>query len=232
MPLSDVLLSNRSAEPVYPGIWSTLPADQRVDGYDRMAKAYDRVVGNGLYNRLVWGASVQNYADGARVGLRDAGGGPILDCGCGSLVFTAKPYQSAPLDRMILFDRSLGMMQRGAARLPGGQFLQGDAFDLPFRDGAFETVFAWGFLHVVGTKSPLLAELRRVAAPDATVTLSSLVLTNRAIGNRMLGLLHRQGEAATPETEAEVTRAFSDTFTLASQTLYGSMLVLQGTARG
>jgi ubiquinone/menaquinone biosynthesis C-methylase UbiE len=230
--LSDVLLPNRDAEPVSPHIWSTLPPDQRADGYDRMAKAYDRVVGNRLYNRLVWGASVQDYAGAARDGLQGAGKGAILDCGCGSLVFTAKPYQIAPLDRMILFDQSLGMMQRGAARLPGGQFLQGDAFDLPFRDRAFETIFAWGFLHVVGTKSPLLAELARVAAPNASITLSSLVLTKRGIGNRMLGLLHRQGEAARPETEAEVTRAFSDKFNLTSQALYGSMLVLSGTARG
>jgi ubiquinone/menaquinone biosynthesis C-methylase UbiE len=230
--LSDVLLPNQEAERLSPGIWSTLPSQHQADGYDRMAGTYDRVVGNALYNRLVWGASVQDYADAARDGLQAAGKGAILDCGCGSLVFTAKPYQIAPLDRMILFDRSLGMMRRGAVRLPGGRFLQGDAFDMPFRGGSFDTVFAWGFLHVVGTKSPLLTELRRVAAPGATITLSSLVLTKRRIGNKLLAFLHRQGEAATPESVADVTDAFSERFELTSQTLHGSMLVLSGRACG
>ncbi len=215
-----------------PSIWSTLPTEQQSDGYDRMAAAYDRVVGNGLYNRIVWGASVKDYSGAARNALTGAGGGPILDCGCGSLVFTAQAYQSAPLDRMILFDRSLGMMQRGAARLPRGQFVQGDAFDLPFKDASFETIFAWGFLHVVGSGSPLLTELNRVAKPGATIILSSLVLTQRRIGNAMLAMLNRQGESAKPETAADVVSAFEGVFDLTSQTLHGSMLVLRGTARG
>jgi ubiquinone/menaquinone biosynthesis C-methylase UbiE len=231
MKLSDILLPNRNCDLVSPGIWSTLPAGQRANGYDRMAKIYDRVVGNALYNRVVWGASVHDYADTAQKGLAEAVNGPILDCGCGSLVFTADAYKTATLNQMILFDRSLGMMQRGAARLRNGQFVQGDAFDLPFRDASFDTVFAWGFLHVVGTKSPLLEELHRVAAPNATIILSSLVLTKHTIGNKMLALLHRQGEAAAPESQVEVTLAFSDKFEITSHSLHGSMLVLHGKVR-
>jgi ubiquinone/menaquinone biosynthesis C-methylase UbiE len=230
--LTDILAPGRTGDPVSPGIWSTLPLHQRADSYDKMATAYDNVVGNSLYNRIVWGASIGDYAATAREALNGATRGAILDCGCGSLVFTAKAYKSAPLDRMILFDRSLGMMKRGAARLPAGQFIQGDAFDLPFRDGTFETLFAWGFLHVVGSASPLLSELCRVAAPGATITISSLVLTNRWAGNRMLALLHRQGEAASPQTEAEVMQAFSNIFELTSHTLHGSMLILRGKVRG
>ncbi len=232
MLLDHILLPDRKAEPVSTAIWSALPPEQRSDGYDRIATAYDRVVGNSLYNRVVWGASVKDYAGAARDGLAGASSGPILDCGCGSLIFTADAYQSAPLDRMILLDRSLGMMQRGAARLPAGQFLQGDAFDMPFCDASFETIFAWGFLHVVGSGSPLLNELSRVAKPGATIILSSLVKTRRRIGNAVLDLLNRQGEAASPETETDITRAFGDVFELSSRTLHGSMLVLRGTARG
>jgi ubiquinone/menaquinone biosynthesis C-methylase UbiE len=230
--LANILLPGRTAKTVSHGIWSTLPMEQQADSYDKMARAYDVVVGNSLYNRIVWGASTSDYATEAREGLSYASAGSALDCGCGSLVFTARPYQSAPLDRMILFDRSLGMLRRGAARLPNGQFVQGDAFDMPFRSATFETIFAWGFLHVVGSRSPLLSELCRVAAPGAPITISSLVLTNRWVGNKMLGLLHSQGEAATPETEAEVIQAFSNIFSLTSHSLHGSMLILRGKVRG
>ncbi len=230
--LNTLLHPSRKVELVSPGILSALPVDQRADSYDRMAKAYDWVVGNDVYNRIVWGASANDYARAARDGLADAGPGPILDCGCGSLVFTAKPYQSAPLDRMVLFDRSLGMMERGTGRLSGGQFVQGDAFDMPFQDASFDTIFAWGFLHVVGSGSPLLSELRRVAAPGATIILSSLVLTQRRLGNKMLALLNRKGEAATPETAADVAQAFARSFEVTTHNLHGSMLVLRGTARG
>jgi ubiquinone/menaquinone biosynthesis C-methylase UbiE len=229
MTISDIVSGTRLPEQCAPNIWSTLPSEDRGDGYDRVARTYDIVVGNSLYNRLVWGAWARTYADAARQAVADMGPGLMLDCGCGSLVFTADPYRAAPTDRMILFDRSMGMMQRGAARLPSGQFVQGDAFAMPFRDATFSAVVAWGFLHVVGSASPLLAELRRVAAPGATVTISSLVLTDRPVGNRMLGLLHRNGEATEPETQAAVVAAFSQMFRLQSERLHGSMLVLRGT---
>jgi ubiquinone/menaquinone biosynthesis C-methylase UbiE len=230
MTIADCLTPGYVLEQIAPNIWSALPPTERGDGYDRIARTYDWVVGNGVYNRIVWGASVRDYAGAARDAVATLGDGMMLDCGCGSLVFTAEPYHSAPLDRCILFDRSLGMMQRGGARLPAGQFVQGDAFALPFADAVFSTVVAWGFLHVVGTQSPLLAELKRVAAPGATVAISSLVLTDRGLGNRMLRLLHKNGEATAPETRADVTAAFSQLFQLDSATLHGSMLVLRDRA--
>ncbi len=97
MLVDKILLPDPTAEPIATAIWSTLPADQRSDGYDRMAEAYDRVMGNGFYNRLVWGASVRNYAGAAHEGLAGAGDEPILDCRCGLLVFTAQACHCAPL---------------------------------------------------------------------------------------------------------------------------------------
>lgn len=230
MTMTACLAPGHSLEQIDPNIWSTLAPADRGDGYDKIARTYDWVVGNGVYNRVVWGASVHDYAAAARDAVATMGDGLLLDCGCGSLVITADAYRGAPLDRMILFDRSLGMIRRGAARLPGGRFVQGDAFNMPFADETFSTVAAWGFLHVGGTGSPLLAELRRVAAPGATIMLSSLALTDRAVGNRMLGLLHRNGEAAQPETQAAITAVFTHLFQLESATIRGNMLVLRGRA--
>lgn len=223
-----LLASGQQLEQLSSNIQSALAPAARADGYDRIARTYDWVVGNSLYNRIIWGAWASTYTAAARGTVAAMGDGPMLDCGCGSLVFTAEAYRSAPLERIILFDRSLGMMYRGAARLPQGQFVQGDAFAMPFADSSFSTVVAWGFLHVVGTGSTLLDELRRVAAPGASITISSLVLTDRAIGNSMLRLLHRTGEATEAESQVAVIEAFSRIFTIESKTLHGSMLILQG----
>jgi ubiquinone/menaquinone biosynthesis C-methylase UbiE len=226
--LSKFLLPHRKTELLSPGLWSTLAPEDRPDDYDKMARAYDWLVGNSLYNRIVWGSWASTYAEAARREIASATSGTIIDVGCGSLVFTAKPYQSAPLDRTILFDRSLGMMKRGKARLQGGQFVQGDAFDMPFKDASFNIVLAWGFLHVVGSKSPLLSEIRRIAMPAAKVSLSTLVLSNRRNGDRILQL--GKGEAAEPETADQVVSAFEKHFIVTRKTQKGSMLFLNGRA--
>ncbi|MFM9851876.1 MAG: methyltransferase domain-containing protein [Sphingomonadaceae bacterium] len=213
--------------PVGGNIWSSLSVEERHAPYDKMATGYDLLVGNGLYNRIVWGCPTSTYAQGARAFLSQAPAGPIIDFGCGSCVFTADPYRSY-LDRLTLFDRSIVMMERAAKRLPSGQFLQGDALTATFAEGAFAAGMGWGMLHVFGTGLPYLTALHRILAPGAPVMISSLVLTNRRIGNHMLKLLHRNGEAAAPETAEQVTQAFSHIFALETAELVGSMLFLRG----
>lgn len=228
MDIAKYLLPDRNLELLSPALWSSLIIQDRSDSYDKMAWAYDLLVGNSLYNRVVWGTWAKTYSDAADREIIQAARGPIIDIGCGSLIFTAKPYLSAPLTRMILFDRSLGMMKRGQARLPRGQFVQGDAFNSPFQDGVFETVLAWGFLHVVGSRSPLLSEMCRIAESGANISLSTLVLSERRIGNKMLQLLHDKGEAAPPETAENVINAFKRHFLLTDKIQKGSMLFLRG----
>jgi ubiquinone/menaquinone biosynthesis C-methylase UbiE len=213
------------------GIWSTLPAADEAASYDRIAAGYDALIGNPLYNRIVWGCPTSRYADAARREIAQAGPGPILDAGCGSLVFTAGPYADAPLDRMVLLDRSMVMLQRGQRRLPGGAFVQGDGLALPFAGGVFDTVMAWGMLHIFGSQAPFLAELERVAAPGARIALSALVLSNRGLGDRVLGMLHKNGEVAVPETGAAAARAFAERFDADPPQQIGSMLFLTGRRR-
>lgn len=217
--------------PLSSGLWTSLPPEMRGADYDRIASGYDLLVGNPVYNRIVWGVWPRRYADAAAEALALASNGPALDCGCGSLVFTAPAYRQASPDCLILFDNSTGMMARGQRRLPLGTFVQGSALDMPFADSVFPTVMAWGLLHVFGSGSGLLSELRRVTGEGGTITISTLVLGERRIANRMLGLLHRKGEAAEPETEEQVTAAFSRHFLLECRERHGAMLFLQGKVR-
>ncbi len=228
VPLDLVLKPEIKAEPVDPALWSVLPAGEREAPYDKMARAYDWLIGNGLYNRLVWGNWSKVYRDAAAEALRNPPDGAILDCGCGSLIFTGAAYRAAPLDRMILFDRSLGMMRRGASRLTGATFLQGDALALPFADDSFGLCLSWGLAHIFGSESGLFSELHRVTQPGGLVKISMLVLANRSPGDRILPQLHKRGEIAKPEQADTVRQAFARHFTLEDDNLRGNMLFLTG----
>lgn len=146
------------------------------------------------------------------------------------LVFTARAYAGHE-DRLILFDRSLAMLQRGRDRLPEGKFIQGDAFAPPFAPRAFSGAMAWGMLHLFGGESPFLDALAALLKPAAPVATSSLILSGRSSGDAMLRALHRRGEAAEPETRASVETAFARRFHCEGSNLIGSMLFLNGRAR-
>lgn len=210
------------------GIWTSLATDERSADYDRIAFGYDLLIGNPVYNRIIWGTWPDRYALAAIHALASAPDGPVLDCGCGSLVFTASSYRLTNSDRLVLFDNSVGMMVRGQRRLPQGLFVQGSALDMPFADGAFPYVMSWGLLHIFGSSSRLLGELRRVNGLDGAITISTLVRGERPIANRMLDLLHRKGEIAEPETEQQVVAAFSLFYRLKHRERHGNMLFLQG----
>lgn len=227
--LERVVATTNALEPVENRIWSVLPPNERAADYDRIAASYDLVVGNTFYNRLVWGNWARHYREATERFLADAPGGPLLDCGCGSLVFTGKTYrQSAALGRLVLMDRSLGMLRRGATRAADGTFLQADAMAMPFRREAFAGVMSWGVLHVFGAHSPFLSQLKSVSAKGASIAISTLVLANRPIGDRMLRLLHQRGEIASPEIEDQICSAFERLFEITRQSRRGNMLILEG----
>ena len=211
-------------------ISSSLPENARAASYDKMALGYDLLVGNGVYNRFVWGCSKSEYARAAASLLEQAPQGPIIDFGCGSCVFTAPTYRGHE-DRLTLFDRSMGMLERAEKRLPTGKFLHGDALDAPFEDDHFAGGMGWGMSHVFGTNSGYFSELHRILRPGAPVAISSLVLTDRRVGNRMLRMLEKQGEAV-PETVEQVANAFVRYFPNAEKQLVGNMLFLIGQKQG
>ena len=123
-------------------IYSVLSPNDRYSVYDEKARMNDILVGNSIYNRLIWGYWPSQYEAFCRQSLASSSGGVYVDAGCGSLFFTANVYASCKDKRLILMDRSLDMLKRGRDRILkklGGVpdniiFIQGDVFILPFVD--------------------------------------------------------------------------------------------------
>lgn len=207
--LSDLVVASRTLRPAGDQIWSVMPEGGVGQRYDRRAAAYDRVVGSRLYNRLLWGSSPSAYASFAAQAVR-SGRGPMLDAGCGSLVFTAGIYPGA--DRpLVLMDQSLGMLEaaRDRLRAVGGVFpadtvlLQADLWDMPFMAECFSSVLSMGMLHLFEDVEGVVSRLARVVTPDGALFLSSLV-SQTWVGRRYLAALHRAGEVAAPRTEQQL----------------------------
>lgn len=115
--MKHLIKPHNEVEEVEPGIYSALSADQRAHEYDDKTGVYDRVIGHPLYNRIVWKNRLSDYADFCQEALDSRPTGPVLDAGCGSLVFTSAVYADHTTRPLVLLDRSLGMLHQAKARL-------------------------------------------------------------------------------------------------------------------
>lgn len=195
--------------------------------YDRHAKAYDRLIGNRTYNRMLWGTDVDDYAAFAAEALA-AGEGRYLDAGCGTAVFTAPVYRSSPRP-LVLADLSAGMLERAAHRLADApaELVQADLLALPFAPRSFETVACFGVLHVLDDPWPALAALRGQVAPGGRL-FASMLVDDRRVGRAYLRVLRRAGEVGPPRSSAELADAARSCFgASASLTRTGSMAWLR-----
>ena len=188
-----------------------LPSD-RVRSYDLGAWFYDAVVGSRLYHHVAWGMSPAEHRLFCDRALASAGEGPMLDAGCGSLLFTARCYR-AGVQQLTLLDASSGMLGRARRRFeaPSARFIQADLRALPFEDASFQKVFHFGVLHCIDESERVLHELSRVARPGARLFLSCLTLSERTLSNAFLRRLHRAGHVSQPRqasaVQAEVEQA-------------------------
>jgi ubiquinone/menaquinone biosynthesis C-methylase UbiE len=128
--------------------------------YDRRASEYDDwYEGTGLFagrERPAWDELLGELA-ATLAALPPA---RTLDVACGT------GYATRWLPGEITgLDQSQRMLAIAAERLPRASFVQGDALDLPFPDGAFERVTTMSFYgHLEpGDRERFLAEARRVA---------------------------------------------------------------------
>lgn len=209
---------DRPVRELQPGILSALPDDTPGQRYDSRARAYDRMIGSRLYNRIFWGSAPDEYRAFARRAVASSDSGWFLDAGCGTLLLTAEAYAAASHRPVIALDKSLGMLQRARERLleinPAASehvvFLQGDLLDLPFKAHSFRTVLSMGMLHLFDAAVPLVRSLDRLVEPGGQLFLSSLVTTGR-FGDRYMRFLHRAGEIAAPRTADALKRTLLDT---------------------
>jgi SAM-dependent methyltransferase len=186
------------------GLGSFLPAEAAPGGYDGFAPVYDAVVSNRLYNAIFWGAPPAAHREFAGRALAMAPLGTVLDCPCGSLLFTAPLHPPEERHHLLLVDRSAAMLRRGRRRLRGDRrlsracLLQGDLFHLPLRPASLAAVMSFGGLHVLGDRARVVSTLWDLVRPGGHLFLSSLIAGERPAGDWLLARLHRAGQVAEP----------------------------------
>jgi ubiquinone/menaquinone biosynthesis C-methylase UbiE len=213
--LNAVLADDRSVRLIEEDIYSVLPDVSVAHHYDKRATIYDAVVSTRLYNLVMWGTSSSHYVEFARQALNSSSEGIFLDAGCGSMLFTARTYADSKR-RIVAFDQSLAMLRRARGRLKrlSGcvpehiRLLQADLNDLPFRQKSFRTIMCLNVLHQIDDAAGLIAGLNKLLSQGGYLYLTSLVSTNRAIGDWYLKALYRTGEFVRPRNELELRELF------------------------
>ena len=138
--------------------------------YDRRAPEYDewyRGVGRfAERDRPGWDEEV----DALAAALEALTPKRTLDVACGTGFLT----RHLP-GEVVGLDQSEAMLEEARRQAPGATFVQGDALDLPFEDGAFERVFTGHFYgHLErDQRERFVAEARRLA-PELVVVDSAL----------------------------------------------------------
>ena len=213
--LKEVVAEDRFVRLIEDDIYSVLPDTTVQHHYDKRATVYDAVVSTRLYNFVMWGASPSHYVEFARQALNSSSDGMFLDAGCGSMLFTARTYANSNR-HIVAFDQSLAMLRRARQRLRdlSGRvpehirLLQADLNDLPFRQKSFRTVMCLNVLHQIPEAAGLIAGLNQLLSQSGSLYLTSLVSTNRTIGDWYLKALHRTGEFVRPRSELELRELF------------------------
>ncbi|MGD1992024.1 MAG: class I SAM-dependent methyltransferase [Anaerolineae bacterium] len=231
--LSALLSPGVILKSVEPHIFSVFPDSDPVHQYDRSVVFYDRVIGNPVYNRLLWGYSISEFADFARAALSSETSGWVLDAGCGSLVFTAGTYANISERPVVMLDQSIQMLRAAKSRLielrtevpPNIVFLQGDVLQLPFRRESFSMVISMNVLHVLDEAEAMIDDLWKVLAPGGRLSVTSLIL-GRSVGDQYLRLLHRSGGIASPRDSRQVLAAFSEVGIPTSHYVRGNMMFI------
>lgn len=200
--LSTMFVQDAELRPVEEHIYSVLPDNSTANAYDtRFGSVYDWVACNPVYNRLIWGYSVEIFFRTARTALQSSGQGAVLDLGCGTLAFTAKVYRQYSRRPVVLVDQSLKMLRIAKARLTkmNGRvpdnliFLQADASQLPFRDNTFQTVLSENLLHCLDETGILLKKLENILTEDGKMYFTTLVRADR-LADKYLAALAANGK--------------------------------------
>lgn len=131
------------------------------DSYDRVATRYDELT-RGALDRLPFERSM---LDLFAQRVLDAGGGPVVDAGCGPGWLTGHLARRG-LD-IVGVDVSPALVDIARTNQPDLTFSVGSITDLPFEDDALAGLVCWYVLHHVpdGDLPAVLAEFERVLAP-------------------------------------------------------------------
>jgi SAM-dependent methyltransferase len=228
--LDTLLVDGLSVHQSAPDIYSVIPEESVAHHYDRTALIYDKLIGNALYNRALWGNWPSAYAAFCSEALESSPDGYVLDAGCGTLVFTAREYLRHTSRPIVLLDRSIGMLQRARARLLALHnevpahiiLLQGDLTALPFKANSFTTVLSWGTIHLFDEPVPILKALTNATSADGRLFLTSLI-SGRRLGTSYLKLLACSGEVAQPIDADMLVSKIAEAGLVPSQCVIGNI---------
>jgi ubiquinone/menaquinone biosynthesis C-methylase UbiE len=172
--------------------------------YDTVAESYAELLRGSMERAPAECGALAMFAEL----VRGAGGGPVLDAGCGTGRLTAV------LDRLGLevsgVDLSPGMVGVARREHPGHRFEVGSMTDLDVADASLAGVVAWSTLiHVPDDELPrVLAEFHRVLRPGGVVLVAyfggegSNHKTQGYGGHPMNVMVHKR----TPERTAALLR--------------------------
>ncbi|MGQ9516364.1 MAG: bifunctional demethylmenaquinone methyltransferase/2-methoxy-6-polyprenyl-1,4-benzoquinol methylase UbiE [Anaerolineae bacterium] len=137
--------------------------------FDAIVARYD------LMNRLMTAGRDEAWRRQAARQAVARPGGKILDVAAGTADLTLALARQNPSARIIALDFSLGMMQRGVAKVQAHsageriRFVAGDALALPFADNSFDVVTSGFLMRNVTDIVRTFAEMRRVVRPGGRV---------------------------------------------------------------
>lgn len=184
--------------------------------YDVQAVQYDRLISNGLYNRIMWGNAPKDYSDFCKKGLKNSNDGVITDIGCGTLSFTYKEYAKYNSENLYLCDLSYEMLKIGINRIQIKDlgiskinFLRSNALNMPFDDNTVDIVLNFGLFHIFDDPSLLIREIVRILRPNGKIFLTSLC-TDRKFSAKYLNLLHKKGHVSKPLKSTEIKKIIKD----------------------
>jgi len=186
--LSAMLLDHFTLRTVERDIYSVLSDDESGNEYDSpFGFLYDLIACSRIYNRLIWGYSVNIFTQTASEALYSSYGGHVLDLGCGSLAFTTNLYSQYRERSVVLVDQSLNMLRMAKSRLvkQAGKvpdnlvFLHADALCLPFKENTFATILSENLLHCLNDTHSLLKQLKGALSESGGMYLTALVRSKR-----------------------------------------------------
>lgn len=197
--LSELLLDDVNLRLIEPHIYSVCQNDEEPNFFDRLARFYDVVICNPLYNRLMWGYSTQRYDSFTHDALTSSNEGWVLDAGCGSLAFSAKTYATYSERPVVFMDQSLKLLRIAKSRLIGLNgdvpanmvFLQGDALQLPFKSKSFHTIISLNLLHVLNDLKSVMLGLKTAMAEKGSMSFSTLIKNNRRADKNLAWMLKK-----------------------------------------